>query len=255
MPCPARSERTDRQVRDTNMQKALTLLDTSIGKKTLVGVTGAILFAFVIGHVLGNLQIFLGGWGLEPGEYWINEYSEMLHAIPELLLGLRIALLLTVVVHLALAMQLAGQNRGARSARYKVEPEVAEQNVLQRWGRTTMILTGPLLTLYIVFHLAHLTIGAELPIEGYEFRHLHPYENMILTFRDWRIAGIYMAATVMLGFHIFHGGQAVFTTLGLRHPRWDGRTRPAATALAVFVTLANLSIPIAIVSRLIGNDV
>lgn len=236
------------------MQKALTLIDTSIGKKTLVGVTGAILFGFVIGHVLGNLQIFLGGWGLEEGHYWLNDYSEMLHAIPELLLTARIVLLVSVVVHLALAIQLAGQNRGARSSRYKIEPEVAEQTILQRWGRTTMILTGPLLAFYIVFHIAHLTVGVPLPIEGYEFVHLHPYENMIATFRVWWISAIYMAATAMLGLHIFHGGQAVFQTLGLRHPRWDARARPAAMGIALFVTLANLSIPIAILTRLVGGD-
>ncbi len=237
------------------MQKALTLIDTSIGKKTLVGVTGAILFGFVIVHCLGNLQIFLGNAWNEDGHYWINDYSELLHAVPELLLLARLVLLVSVVVHTAMAIRLAGQNRAARSTRYKIEPEVAEQHILQRWGRTTMVLTGPLLALYIVFHLAHLTIGASLPIESYTFQHLHPYENMILTFRVWWISAIYMGASVMLGFHIFHGGQAFFQTLGLRHPKWDARTQPTAMAIAVIVTLANLSIPIAIVSRLIGSDI
>ena len=236
------------------MQKALTLLDTSLGKKTLVGVTGAILFGFVVVHCLGNLQIFLGNAWNEEGHYWINDYSELLHAIPELLLVARLVLFVSVLVHIVMSLRLAAQNRGARSTRYKVEPEIAEQHILQRWGRTTMVLTGPLLALYIVFHLAHLTIGATLPIEHYEFQHLHPYENMIVTFRVWWISAIYIGASLMLGLHIFHGGHAFFQTLGLRHPNWDARARSSAVAIAMAVTLANVSIPLAIVSRLIGND-
>lgn len=236
------------------MQKALTLLDTSIGKKTLVGVTGGILFGFVIVHCLGNLQIFLGDAWNEEGHYWINEYSELLHAVPELLLVARLVLLGSVLVHIAMSMRLAAQNRAARSTRYKIEPEVAEQSILQRYGRTTMVMTGPLLALYIAFHLAHLTVGTSLGLDGYEFRHLHPYENMVLTFREWWVSGIYMGASVMLGFHLFHGAHAFMQTLGLRHPRWDARARSTAMTIAVVVTLANLSIPIAIVSRLVGND-
>lgn len=238
------------------MQNTLRLLDTSVGKKTVVGVTGAILFGFVVIHCLGNLQIFLGNHWNAEGHYWINDYSELLHAVPELLVVARVVLFVSVALHIAVSLRLARQNRAARSTRYKIDAELAEQHILERWGRTTMVLTGPLLGFYIAFHLAHLTLGTSLPIEiaGYEFRHLHPYENMILTFRDWRIAGLYMGASVMLGFHIFHGGQAFLQTLGLRHPKWDARSRSAAMATAMTVTLANLSIPMAIVSRLIGND-
>lgn len=224
------------------MQSTLRLVDTTVGKKALVGVTGALLFGFVIIHALGNCLILLALYDHELGQTAINEYSELLHAVPELIWTARVVLLASVITHIALSIQLAGQNAGARKGRYKTDPNGTEQTPLQKWARYTMTYTGPMLLLYIVFHLAHLTGGVHLPIEGYEFQHLHPYENMVGSFREPWVGAVYIAASLFLGLHIFHGGQALFNTLGLRHPTWDGRTRGGAMAVAVFVTLANVLI-------------
>jgi len=237
----------------TVKESSVKLLDTSIGKKALVGLTGAILFGFVIVHCLGNALILFALIDPEMGRSALNHYSEMLHAIPELLWGARITLLASVVVHIALTISLARQNSAARNSRYKKPVEVTEQGILQRYARQTMIWSGPILALYILFHLAHLTIGVELPIAGYQFEHLHPYENMVSTFSVWWISAIYIAASLFLGLHIYHGGEALFTTLGLRHPKWDARTRGGAMAIAGLVTLVNITIAVLASTGLLGT--
>lgn len=234
------------------MQSTLKLVDTSVGKKAIIGATGALLFGFVVVHCLGNALILFALIDPAMGQSALNEYGEMLHAIPELLWGARIVLLGSVVTHIALTVQLASQNAGARSSRYKKPVEGTDQGILQRYARQTMIWSGPILALYIVFHLAHLTVGVNLPIAGYEYEHLHPYENMIGSFRAPWVSAIYIAASLFLGLHIYHGGQAVLSSLGLRHPNWDGRTRPGAMAIAVVVTLVNVSIAILASTGLLG---
>src|SRR4029434_8916776 len=84
---------------------------SSVGKKMIVAVTGVILILFVIGHLLGNLQIFLG-----PD--WINGYSQHLRDLGPLLWAIRAFLLLTVIVHIYVTIQLAIENRRARPERY-----------------------------------------------------------------------------------------------------------------------------------------
>lgn len=235
------------------MQSTLKLVDTSVGKKAIVGATGALLFGFVVIHCLGNALILFSLIDPEMGRNALNEYGEMLHAIPELLWGARIVLLVSVVTHIALTVQLATQNSGARASRYKKPVDGTSQGILQQYARQTMIWSGPILALYIAFHLAHLTVGVQLPIEGYEYQYLHPYENMVSTFSTWWISAIYIAASLFLGMHIYHGGQAVLNTLGLRHPNWDGRTRMGAMALALVVTLVNVSIAVLASTGLLGT--
>lgn len=228
------------------MQKALTLTETGIGKKVLVAVTGAMLFGWLIIHLIGNLQIFLGA-------DHINEYSEFLQSLPKLVWATRITLLVVVLIHMYLTIELAMRNRAARTARYAVVRDAGDQSPLMRYARKTMVLSGPIIGFFIAFHIAHLTVGADV-VPGYEFQHLHPYENMVYGFRNPLVAAFYMTATLLIGLHIFHGGQSLFQSLGLRHPQWDPRSRGAAAALAIFITIGNLSIPLSVLSRLVGGE-
>src|SRR6267143_6681809 len=85
---------------------------SSVGKKMIVAVTGIVLIAFVIGHLLGNLQIFLG-----PD--WVNSYAEHLRALGPLLWAIRIFLLVNLLLHIFYTISLAIENRRARPAHYK----------------------------------------------------------------------------------------------------------------------------------------
>lgn len=229
------------------MQKALTLTRTSIGKKVLVAITGAILFAFVIGHLIGNLQVFLGPEHL-------NAYAELLHSMPKALWAVRGILLLSLIVHVVLTVQLALANRAARPSRYHKASDVGDQGPLMRYARKTMILSGPIVFAFIAFHIAHLTIGADV-VQGYRFDRGDVYLNVIHGFRSVTVTGFYVFANILLGFHLYHGGHSLLQSLGLRSPRFDRRIRGAAMAFAAFVSIGNVLIPLTIMARVVGGDV
>jgi succinate dehydrogenase / fumarate reductase cytochrome b subunit len=227
--------------------KALTLVDTSVGKKAIVGVTGAILFGFVIAHLTGNLLVFLGQDALD-------DYGHLLHAIPELLWLARIVLLVALVTHVVLTIDVARRARAARRVQYRKFEEAAPMSALQTLGRTTMMLTGPLLACYIVFHLAHLTGGAHV-VPGYEFQDGHPYANVVHGFRVWWITAIYMAANALLCLHLFHGGQALFQSIGFNHPKYQASIKRGAALFAAFVGTGNVAIPLLVLARVVGAEV
>lgn len=229
------------------MQKAQKLTDTSIGKKALVAITGAILFGFVIVHLLGNLQVFLGPEHL-------NEYAETLQSFPKLVWSARLVLLLAFVVHVALTVQIATRSRAARASRYKMLEDVAAQPWLERYARHTMIWSGLIVFAFLIFHLAHLTLGANV-VPGYDFVRGDVYSNVIHGFRHEYITAFYVFANVLLGIHLFHGAHSALQSLGLRSPRFDPHLRGVAIALAVVVTLGNVIMPLAILYGAIGREV
>ena len=126
-------------------QKALTLFDTSVGKKAALAVSGVILFGFVIGHMLGNLQVLLG-----PEVF--NGYAAAIKHNALLLWGTRTVLLVSLLVHTALVLELYGKSIAARPVAYKVKKHLAAS-----YAGLMMKYTGPVLLAYIVFHLAHFT--------------------------------------------------------------------------------------------------
>lgn len=210
------------------MQRALTLHQTTIGKKVLMAVSGFILVGFTVGHLLGNLQLYLGPEA-------INDYAAMLHSMPALVWGTRLVLLFAVAVHIASAFSLWTRNRAARGSRYKQRKDQATD-----YAARTMYWSGPILLLYIVYHLLHFTI---LPA--------HPgdvYRNVVEGFQNPIIAGVYIVGNLALGLHIFHGVYSAFQTLGVNHPRYNNYRRDLAIALCAALTIGNLSFPIAVLA-------
>ena len=214
------------------MAKASSFLASRLGRKAVMAVTGLVGYGFVIGHMSGNLLIYLGPTA-------INEYSKFLHEVLHGA-GLWIArgsLLTAVVLHIWAATSLTLESRAARPVGYR-ETQHRESSFASR----TMILSGPILAFYIIYHLLHLTTG-----------HLHPnfvpgdvYRNFIRGFQSVPAAGFYILATLCLGLHLYHGAWSMLQTLGLSHPRWN-QVRFAITALiTTAVVLGNLSFPIAV---------
>lgn len=223
------------------MQRALTLTRSTIGTKAIVAVTGLILFGFVVGHLLGNLLVFAGYEAY-------NAYAASLKANPALLWGVRTVLLVSVVTHIALTIRLARRNNTARSTPYKK----ARQDQVTNYAARTMILSGPLLLLYILFHLAHFTApGLDL---GGDFDPANVYGNLVRGFRVWWVSAIYIFANILLGLHLFHGSWSAFQSLGANHPKYNPLRRKAAVGLALFVAVGNVSLPVAVMSRLVGDD-
>lgn len=214
------------------MSRVQLFWNSTVGKKIVMGVTGLIMVAFVIVHMIGNLQVFVGAAKL-------NAYSHFLHhTIGELLWLARIILLVSVVLHIVAAIQLTQRDKAARQVAYarKVPQTATISSRSMRWG-------GVALALFIVFHILHLTTGTIRPapfVEG------NIYSTLVGGFHVWWVALIYVLAMIALGLHIFHGAWAAVRTLGLNQPSANPLRRPYALAVAIVVWAGFTVVPIAV---------
>ncbi|MFK7984909.1 MAG: succinate dehydrogenase cytochrome b subunit [Sandaracinaceae bacterium] len=222
------------------MSSALTLHRSTVGKKALVAITGLVLFGFVIGHLAGNLILFAGYEAF-------NGYAHTLKSTLPLLWGTRITLLVSVIVHIALTMSLAGRNTAARGSRYK-----KKKDQVTSYAARTMVLSGPLLAGFILFHLAHFTVpGLDL---GGEHEAVNAYGNLVRGFRVPWVAGIYIFANAMLGLHLFHGAWSALQSVGAGHPKYNPMRKTAAMGLALAISAGNIFIPISVLTGITGSD-
>jgi succinate dehydrogenase / fumarate reductase cytochrome b subunit len=215
---------------------------TSIGAKAVVAITGLALVGFVIVHLLGNLQIFLGPDAL-------NAYAKKLSSLPALVWAVRIGLLVVFVTHLIAAVRVTLQNRSARPVRYE-RRRPAHRSTAAR----TMIWSGAVVLAFVVYHLLHFTFGITHPqhfaLHDLQGRH-DVHRMVVLGFSSLPVAASYVVANVLLGFHLSHGVASCFQTLGATSPRWEPAVRRAAQGLAVVVAAGNALIPIAVVLGLV----
>lgn len=225
------------------MENTVRITSTTIGRKTIIGITGMIIMGFSIVHMLGNLQIYLG-------KEVFNDYAEMVKSNPLVLWGARMVLLVSAVTHVVLTMQHVMRNMGATPRKTAKTSRGFFSSVAGR----SMKWSGIFLLTFLLFHLAHLTLGADV-VEGYKFDPYNPYENFIRGFRNPFITSFYVAANIFLGLHLFHGARSLIQTLGLFHPQYDGLLKKVAIGFALMVSLGNISMPLAVLSGAIGCDV
>jgi succinate dehydrogenase / fumarate reductase cytochrome b subunit len=221
------------------MTSLLTRLDTSLGRKLVVALTGVLLLGFVIAHLLGNLQVFLG-------QEAINAYAVALKALGPGLWVLRFGLIAVGLVHVILTVQLAAANRAARPTRY-----ARVRGVQVTPAARSMTLTGLVVLAFVAYHLAHFTWGLTHP-EHYALRDAagrqDVYSMMILGFRQPLVSGLYMAAVLLLGLHLVHGVSSVFQTLGWNHPRYDGVIAAVGPVLGTLIAMGYVAIPSAVLA-------
>jgi succinate dehydrogenase / fumarate reductase cytochrome b subunit len=205
------------------------LLRSSVGKKAVMAVTGFILVGFVIGHMLGNLQVYLG-----RDRY--NAYAEGLKHMPALVWAVRVLLLTSVFTHIWAAVTLAAQQRRARPIRYqRLTP------VQSTYAARTMYWSGPILALFIVYHLLHFTTGQLHP----SFEPHDVYHNFVTAFLDWRVSAAYVIAMLALGLHLMHGVSSAFQSLGLSPSTREGM-ESFALGVTGLIVVGNISMPIAV---------
>ena len=202
------------------------------GKKVVMAVTGAILFAFVIGHMAGNLQIFEG-----PAK--LNAYGHFLHSIGELLWPVRIVLLLSVALHITATVQLALRKKKARPVGYSRKEAIASS-----YASRTMYWSGPIVLAFVIFHLLQFTAGYIHP--GSQFIEGDVYHNVVAGFQVWWVSVWYIFAVSLLGLHLRHGLWSMFQSLGFNHPRHTPILKSTAIVIAVGIVLGYISIPISI---------
>lgn len=228
------------------------ILNSSLGKKFVMAATGVLLFLFVVGHLVGNLQVF------GPPEL-INTYAHFLQSKPLMVWGARFGLLGLVALHITTAVQLSLANKAARPVAYAGGGAYGST-----WQSRYMLVSGLVIAAFIVYHLAHFT--ALLPgingvgdfsklktvLHGEEVRDV--YAMMVLGFQVWWVTLFYLVAQALLFIHLGHGLASMFQTFGWRDHVWWPRVQCFAkfASLAVFIGYA--LIPISIYLHVIGAD-
>jgi succinate dehydrogenase / fumarate reductase cytochrome b subunit len=213
----------------------LAVLRSSVGKKAVMAVTGAVLFAFVVGHMAGNLLLYVGPEAL-------NAYGERLHSMPALLWLVRVGLIVAVGLHVTVGTLLTLANWRARPV-----PYARRKLLAATYASRTMIWGGLTLGLFVAYHLMHLTVGS-----------LHPgfvagdvYHNVVRGFQDPLVSGAYILAMCALGLHLYHGAWSMLQSMGANHPRYNALREAFAVLAAVALLAGNVSFPLAVLAGLV----
>jgi succinate dehydrogenase / fumarate reductase cytochrome b subunit len=210
-----------------------TFIGSTIGRKIVMAATGVILFGFVVAHMAGNLQVYLGA---EAMNHYAVFLRELLHGG-----GLWIAravLLAAVILHVWAAVSLTRLDRAARGPVGYREWQPRESTYASR----TMRWTGVLLAAFIVYHLLDLTIGTVNP----RFEEGDVYGNLVRSFSVVPVAIMYILAMGLLALHLKHGTLSMLRTLGMSHPRHQQIAAQALNVIVGVTILANISFPVAV---------
>jgi len=219
------------------MPEARGFLGSSIGRKIVMAVTGIILVGFVLGHLAGNLTVYLGPEALNGYAVFLRQF---LHGA-----GLWIAravLLLSVILHIWSATSLTLSSRAARPVGYR-ERQWTESTYASR----TMRWSGVIILFFVIYHLLHFTFGTVPPsfVEG------DVYHNFLPGFQSVPVSIAYIVAMIFLGLHLRHGVWSMFQTLGVSHPRYIRWAHVGAWIFALIVVVGNCSFPIAVLAGLV----
>ncbi len=209
---------------------------STVGKKAVMAVSGCVLFLFVIGHLIGNLQIY------EAPEK-IDIYSRFLHSMPALLWGARITLLVMVVLHIWSSVQLAVRNYDARPTGY-----VKKKPAGSSYASRTMYWSGPIILAFVIYHLLDFTFGTVNP----NFQEGRVHDNVVASFQLIPVSAFYIFAMLLLCMHLYHGLWSMFQSLGMNHPRYTPILKRCAAAIAILIAAGNISIPLSVMAGLVN---
>ena len=217
---------------------------SSVGKKWVMAVTGVVLLGYVFAHMAGNLKLYLGAEQINHYGEFLRDMGEPIVPRTNLLWMLRAGLTVAFALHIHAAFSLTRLNRKARPQRYQSQRDYLVANYASR----TMIWSGIIVLLFIVWHLADLTWGWTNP----DFVRGDPYGNVVASFSRVPVAILYIAANVALGFHIFHGAWSLFQSVGANNPRFNQWRKNFAVAFAAVIVLGNVSFPIAVLTGVVS---
>ena len=215
---------------------------SSLGKKYIMAITGLALVGFVIAHLVGNLQIFLGPEAL-------NRYGHFLQTTPELVWPARIGLLVLTVLHIVAAIALTKENRAARPVAYAHYEVVAAS-----YASRTMFMSGIIVFVFIIYHLLHFTFQTpQINFTGQDFRVLEDskqrhdiYAMMVTGYRNPLVSGFYVLGIALLSLHLSHGISSLFQSLGFTNHAYSRFLNGLAKVMAVAIFIGYVSIPAAV---------
>ena len=208
---------------------------TTVGKKVVMAATGGLFCLFLLGHLLGNLQIFIGPERL-------NAYAHLLKSTGELLWGVRAVMLTALVLHFIAAFQLTIENWRARPVGYAVKRDIETS-----YAARTMIISGPLLLLYVIYHVMMFT----LLWTDTSYNAEDVYGNVVKAFQSPAISGVYIVAMLALGFHLSHGIFSMLNTLGLSNQRYHTFRKIVSPVVGFLIALVYIAIPVSVLLGLV----
>ena len=220
------------------------LINTTIGRKLIVASSGIVLVLFLLGHMMGNLTIYLGADAL-------NNYAHWLQSSPALWL-IRAIMLAVVLVHIILAIRVTRENQAARTCRY--------QHCEGRWlrlYRKRMIISGVVVLIFVIGHILHLTAGAgiEQLFRLLDARgHADVYNRVVGSFQSPWLAWSYVFAMLFVSVHLKHSVRALFQTLGFFHENFFGFFELLSWVITIMVCAGLISIPLAVQFNLLQPD-
>jgi succinate dehydrogenase / fumarate reductase cytochrome b subunit len=211
---------------------------SSVGRKMVVAITGVILIFFVIGHLLGNLQIYLG-------PEWINAYSQHLRDLGPILWMIRAFLLASVILHIYFTILLAIENRRARPQAYR------DRNYVKAsWASRHMVVSGLVVLAFIIFHLLHFTarkFNPQFPLLKLDLLNRYDvYSMMVYGFQNVYVSAFYVVGLFLLTLHLTHGSSSFFQSLGLNNQRLTPKLAIGGRIFAWLLFVGYVSIPIAV---------
>ncbi|GII77714.1 succinate dehydrogenase [Sphaerisporangium rufum] len=216
------------------------LLGTTNGRKAVMAVSGAVLVLFLIGHMVGNLKIFLGAGAFNDYAAWLRTVGEPALPGRTLLTVTEVLLVAAVLLHMWSAVALARRASAARPVRYAARPRRRAGGYVAR----TMRYGGVIILLFVVWHLLDLTFGAVNP----KGAAATPYDRMVAGFDPsrWWVTAFYVLAVAMVGLHLRHGLWSAFQTLGLVRGRARRTLSAVAAASAAVLVLGFVAVPVAV---------
>jgi succinate dehydrogenase / fumarate reductase, cytochrome b subunit len=225
------------------------LFGSSLGKKYLMALSGLALFAFVVLHMLGNLQIF-------GGPEMINAYGEFLQSKPELVWPARVVLLLMVGIHIWAAVKLSVENRAARPVTYGEYKPVGSS-----YASRTMLVSGLIILAFIIYHLLHFTVQVEgINFAKTNFVTLHDpkqrhdiYNMMVIGFQQPIVSVFYIVSMALLSLHLSPGVSSMFQSLGWKNRKYGTFIDRLALVAAAVLIIGYSSIPIAVLTGVLAR--
>ncbi|WP_405997293.1 succinate dehydrogenase [Streptomyces sp. NBC_00829] len=233
----ALATRTDRKPSPSR-----TFWGSTVGKKTVMAVSGLIMLGYLVAHVMGNLKVFFGAEEFNAYGHWLRTMGEPVLHYSWGLWIVRVVLLAAVVGHAVSAFQLSRRDIKARPVRYSHRRRRASYATrTMRWG-------GIILALFIVWHLLDLTTLTvnENAEPG------HPYENVVATFSTWYGNVVYIVAMLAVGLHVRHGFWSAAQTLGVGNATRDRVLKTVANLLALVLTAGFISVPVAVMTGMVS---
>ncbi|MEX0621122.1 MAG: succinate dehydrogenase cytochrome b subunit [Solirubrobacterales bacterium] len=221
---------------------------STIGKKTIVAVTGVVLIAYLVLHMAGNLNSLFGPGGAEPRidwyAEWLRTFGEPLVPYEGVIWAVRAILLGAIVVHIVGVVQLNARNRAARPTAFPAK------RIGRSWESRLMMLSGVLLLAFLIFHILQFTT---LTIDVTPLTAGALYSNLYDAFQEWYLVVIYLAALIFLGMHLRHAIWSLCQTLGFDNPERNFGIRMGANGLTLLIVVGFALVPVLFFTGTLGE--